>query len=46
MDVLSIFCLKWLFIGIFQIFNMASKMTTKGHVTIFYIIALNKSLIY
>ena len=43
---LSIFCMKYLFIGIFHIFNMASKMAAKGHWTIFFIIGLNKSFIY
>ena len=31
-----------MFIGIFHIFNIAPKMASKGHVTIFYIIGLNK----
>ena len=39
------FCIKQLFIGIFHIFNMASKMVAKGHVTIFFIIGSNKSFI-
>ena len=46
MDVLFIFLHKIVFIGIFHIFNMASKMTAKGHVTIFFIISSNKSFIY
>ena len=34
-----------MFIGVFHIFNMASKMATKGHVTIFIIIGSNESFI-
>ena len=30
----------------FHIFNMASKMAAKGHVTIFLIIGLNNSFFY
>ena len=40
------FCIKKLFIDIFHIFNMASKMATKGHMTIFIIIGSNESFIY
>ena len=39
------FGIKWLYIGIFHIFNMASKMVAKGHGTLFFIIGLNKSFI-
>ena len=46
MNVLSIFCMKKLFIGIFHIFNMASKMAAKGHVTIFFIICSNQFFLY
>ena len=46
MDVLSIFAKKWLFIGILHIFNMASKMATKSHMTVFVIIGSNESFIY
>ena len=35
-----------MFIGIFHIFNMASKMAANGHVTIFIIIGLKESFIY
>ena len=38
MEVLSIFCIKKLLIGIFHIFNMAPKMATKGHMTIFLLL--------
>ena len=44
MDVLSNFFMNKLFIGIFHIFNMASKMAAKGHVTIFFIIIQIKIL--
>ena len=46
MHVLSISCMQYVFIGIFHIFNMASKMAAKGHVTMFFIIDSNKSVIY
>ena len=42
----NIFCIKYLFIGIFHIFNIASKMAATGHVTIFIIFDSNKSFIY
>ena len=45
MDVLS-FCIKKLVIGIFHIFNMASKMAATDQVTIFFIIGSNESFIY
>ena len=46
MDVLSIFE-KIVVHRHFHIFNMASKMATNGHVTIFFIIiASNESFIY
>ena len=32
--------------GIFHIFNMASKMAANGHVTIFIIVGSNESSIY
>ena len=35
-----------MFIGIFHFFNMASKMATNGHLTIFIIIGSNESFIY
>ena len=46
MDVYLFFALNsCLYIGNFHIFNIASKMVAKGHVTIFFIIGLNKSFI-
>ena len=45
MDILS-FLHKKLFIGIFHIFNMASKMAANGHVTIFIIREPKESVIY
>ena len=44
--IVSLFLHKIVVLGIFQIFNMAFKMATKGHVTIFIIIDSNKSFIY
>ena len=35
-----------MFNGMFHIFNMAFKLATKGHVTIFIIIGSNESCIY
>ena len=45
MDVLSILN-EIVVLGIFHIFNMASEMAAKGHVTIFFIIGSNKSFMY
>ena len=46
MDVLSFFLHDIVVYRHFHIFNMASKMAAKGHVTIFFIIDSNKSFIY
>ena len=45
MDVLSIFA-KIVVHRHFHIFNMASKMATNGHVTIFIIIASNVVVVF
>ena len=45
MDVLS-FLHKIVVLGIFHIFNMASKMAANGHMNIFIIISSNESFIY
>ena len=44
MDGLSFVCIKQLFIGVFHIFIMASKMAANGHVTIFIIMVQTKGL--
>ena len=39
-----LFCIKYLFIGIFYIFNIASKMDANGHVTILLLLVQMKVL--